>query len=132
MATKKELRARALKAWRTRRKTPKAKGVPKEVLEIDEVLEIQNTLLKKRLKGKYSKKVRHLAALKAWKTRRENEIHRANAEVYEYYSPEDGPVLKSNAVLKLHEPKRKKSKKNRHLAAVKAWKTRKRNAEVEH
>ena len=115
MTTKKELRKRALKAWKTRRK---AKGVPKEVIEIDEALEIQNTLLKKSLKRKYSKKTRHLAALKAWKTRRATET----PKVFKSFPPKETNTVIGKSGKKLI----------RHLAAVKAWKTRKRNTEVGH
>lgn len=92
MKTKKELTAIARKAWRTRRRNSKT-GT-------------------KAVKGKrkYSKKIRHLAALRAWATRRED------------LSPLVPDDLETMVIS--DEPTRKEI---RHRAAVRAWKTRRAN-----
>ena len=115
MTTKKEYRARALKAWRTRRKNADAKVGGK---------------------CQYSKKVRHLAALKAWRTRRKNTaapdiLHGTCLEAGcdNAVNCEDG---ESRCKMHAKKPARMSKKEKRHMAAVKAWKTRKRNAEIEH
>lgn len=90
MKTKKQLTAIARKAWRTRRRNSKvgAKAVKGE--------------------RKYSKKVRHLAALRAWRTRREKVVETIDPDVLVFSSD---PIRKNV----------------RHDAAMKAWRTRRAN-----
>jgi hypothetical protein len=73
MKTKKELTRIARKAWRTRRDNLDIKNgiIPRSVDK--RIIEQTVRLPKLKVKGrKYSKKVRHLAALRAWRTRRKN------------------------------------------------------------
>ena len=116
MATKKELSARARKAWRTRRNKATVGGVPKEYFD---------AVPEKIVLRKYSKKIRHLAALKAWKTRRaiaicqvrnlpvsDPSVQHSCKGASEFEASGKGSVKRHNAALKAWK------------AALKAWKTR--------
>jgi hypothetical protein len=125
----------ALKAWETRRKGKQAKPKIRKVKNV--------------------KKSRHLAALKAWETRRKLRsgkeivkpllpedlepkmwVHKKKKGEYEkppMWFPKPMTDKQTAKMLKNLKPIEKSLKEEvRHLAALKAWATRKRNTEVEH
>jgi len=111
-----------LKAWRTRRK--RNEGIIP--FSADKVIIAKTKRLP--VMRKYSKKVRHLAALKAWKTRREN-LETIHGTCLEDGCDEAVDCEKGEYRCKTHAKNSPPmcKKKKQHLAALKAWRTRRKN-----